>query len=350
MSSNWRMHVERRLTQAWLRRGFLSIALLPVTAIYSGLAAWRRWLFQVGLRKSTRLPAKVVVVGNVVAGGAGKTPTVIAIAERLTIDGCQVGVISRGYGRKSADIQEVFSHSLATEVGDEPLLMQRRLNLPMFVGSDRVATARRLLQKYPQVNTVLCDDGIQHLPLFRDVEVYVFDNRGVGNGFALPSGPLRSPWPPMYIAQAGQSAEKSFVLHTGSHPAFAGHCAKRALAPWGLRSDGTMTALNELQRSPRHLIAIAGIAQPSVFFEMLADIGIHTEQNIPYPDHYDFTDWALPARTEYTILCTEKDAVKIWPIDPTAIAIPLLQTMDQAFFENIHSALQLQSPSPTRYH
>lgn len=347
MFSHWRTHVEQQLTQAWLQREGLSIVLRPVASTYSVLAAFRRWLFQIGLRKSTRLSAKVVVVGNVVAGGAGKTPTVIAIAEQLANDGYHVGIISRGYGRKNTDIQEVFSHSLASEVGDEPLLMQRRLNIPMFVGSDRVATARRLLQKYPQVNTVLCDDGIQHLSLFRDIEIYVFDNRGIGNGFALPSGPLRSPWPPVYVAQAGQSAKKSLVLHTGSHPAFAGHCAQRFLAPWGLRSDGTTTALNELQRNPQ-LVAIAGIAQPAVFFKMLADAGIHTTQNITYPDHYDFANWAPPTRDACTILCTEKDAVKIWPIDPTAIAIPLVQTMDQAFFENIRSALQ--PPLPTRYH
>lgn len=350
MSSNWRTQVERQLTQAWLRRGLLSIALLPVAATYSVLTAFQRWLFQIGLHKSTRLPATVIVVGNVVAGGAGKTPTVIAIAKQLASDGLHVGVISRGYGRKSTDIQEVLSHSTAAEVGDEPLLMQRHLNMPMFVGSDRVATALRLLHKYPQVNTVLCDDGIQHLPLFRDMEIYVFDNRGVGNGFALPSGPLRSPWPPVYVAQTGQSAEKSMVLHTGSHPAFAGHRAKRFLAPWGLRSDGTTIALNELQRNSQRLIAIAGIAQPSAFFEMLTDAGIQTAQNIAYPDHYDFTDWASPTKTGYTLICTEKDAVKIWPIDPSVIAIPLVQTLDQAFFDDIRSALRRPTPPPTRYH
>lgn len=341
MSSHWRAQVEQRLTHAWLHRGVLSTILLPIASIYSVLTAFRHWLFRVGLRKSTRLPAKVIVVGNVVAGGAGKTPTVISIAEQLASDGYHVGLISRGYGRKNTDIMEVLSHSKAAEVGDEPLLMQRRLNMPMFVGSDRVATARHLLQKYPRVNTILCDDGVQHLQLFRDVEVYVFDNRGVGNGLPLPSGPLRSPWPPAYIAQAGQSAKKSIVLHTGSHPAFAGHRAQRALAPWALRSDGTVIALKELQHSAQHFIAIAGIAQPSVFFEMLAATGIRTAQNIAYPDHYDFTDWNSPTTAECTVLCTEKDAVKVWSVAPQAIAIPLIQTMDKTFFESIRSALAL---------
>ncbi len=341
MSRNWRTQVEQQLTHAWLHRGFLSIILLPVAAVYSVLIAFRHWLFRSGLRQSTRLSAKVIVVGNVIAGGAGKTPTVIAIAEQLASDGYHIGVISRGYGRSNTDILEVCPHSKATEVGDEPLLMQRRLKMPMFVGSDRVATARHLLQKYPQVNTILCDDGVQHLQLYRDVEVYVFDNRGIGNGLPLPSGPLRSAWPPDYIAQAGQFTEKSIVLHTGSRPNFAGHRAQRALAPWALRSDGTTIALKELQHSTQHFIAIAGIAQPSAFFEMLTAVGIHTAQNIAYPDHYDFTDWVPPTTAECTVLCTEKDAVKVWSVAPAAIAIPLDQTMDKAFFESIRSALAL---------
>lgn len=340
MTWNWRTYVEQQLTQAWLRRRLLSIALLPISLVYSALAAFRRGLFRIGLRKSTKLPAKIVVVGNVIAGGAGKTPTVIAIAEYLVGYGHQVGVISRGYGRKNSGVREVFSDSKAADVGDEPLLMQRRLKIPIFVGNDRVATAWHLLRKYPQVNTIVSDDGIQHLQLYRDAEVYVFDNRGVGNGLPLPSGPLRSPWPPIYIAQAGQSAKKSLVLHTGSHPAFAGgHHAQRSLASWGLRSDGTTIDLHQLQRKSQRLIAIAGIAQPAIFFEMLQASKISTVQNFAYPDHYNFTNWTPPA--DCTVLCTEKDAVKVWQIDPLAIAIPLIQTMDTAFFEKMRLTLEL---------
>lgn len=350
MFKNWRTQVEQQLTQAWLRNGPLAILLWPVASTYRTLSTVRGWLYQIGLCKSTRLRAKVIVVGNVVAGGAGKTPTVIAIAEELSRVGHRVGVVSRGYGRRSTGILEVFAHSTAIQVGDEPLLMQKRLNVPVFVGNDRVATAQHLLKKYPQIDTVVCDDGIQHLKLFRDVEVFVFDNRGIGNGMPLPSGPLRSTWPPQHIAKAGQFAAKSIVLHTGSRPAFEGHCAQRSLARWGLSSNGTTVALDTLQRSAQRLIAIAGIAQPSVFFEMLAAAGIHTAQNIAFPDHHDFADWPPSSLPECTFLCTEKDAVKIWPIDPSVIAIPLIQTMDQAFFEDINSALELQPPLPTRYH
>lgn len=351
MLSKWRIHVEQQLTQAWLQqRSLFSMVLLPIAVVYSVLATISRLFFKFGLRTSTRLPVKVLVVGNVVAGGAGKTPTVIAIAERLSKAGYRIGVISRGYGRKNKHIQEVFSHSRPDEVGDEPLLIQKKLNLPMFVGSARVAAAKELLRKYPQVDTLVCDDGIQHLQLFRDVEVYVFDNRGIGNGLPLPSGPLRSPWPPIYIAQTGQSPAQAIVLHTGSQPVFAGHRAERKLAPWGIRSDGTAIPLSELQHGDKHIIAIAGIAQPQAFFEMLAIAGFHSVHQFSYPDHYDFTDWAPPNTSDCTVLCTEKDAVKIWPRLPSAIALPLIQTMDETFFKDIQVALQRQSPVSTRYH
>lgn len=350
MSTSWRARTEQYLTRAWLRRGFISTTLLPIAWTFSGLSALRRLLFTIGWRKSTRVPSKVIVVGNVVAGGAGKTPTVIAIAEQLVKDGYRVGVISRGFGRKRNDIQEVFSHSKASDVGDEPLLIRIRLSLPTFVGRDRVATARRLLQEYPQVNTIVCDDGIQHLPLFRDAEVYVFDNRGTGNGLPLPSGPLRSPWPPIYVARAGQSAATSIVLHTGSRPVFAGHRAERYLAPSGMRSDGSLVPLDQLRRSPKPCIAIAGIAQPTAFFEMLSAAGIHTSQNRAYPDHYDFSSGIGPHAVGSTILCTEKDAVKVWKHEPTAIAIPLIQVMDDAFFEQIRQTLENSPPPPAGYH
>lgn len=350
MQTSWRTRAEQYLIQSWLHRGFLAFVLLPIAGIFRLLSALRGQLFALGVYKSTTLNAKVIVVGNVVAGGAGKTPTVIAIAEQLAKDGYRVGVISRGYGRKNIEIQEVFSHADASDVGDEPLLIHTRLSLPTFVGRNRVAVAQRLLQTYPEVNTIVCDDGIQHLALYRDVEVYVFDNRGTGNGLPLPAGPLRSPWPPRYIAAVGQSAATSIVLHTGSHPAFFGHAASRTLAAFGLRCDGSSVPLTELQNSTKPLIAIAGIAQPEAFFQMLLATGIQTQENIAYPDHYDFASWIPPDPRESIVLCTEKDAVKIWRSEPTAVAMPLTQTMDSAFFAQIRQQLDTPRPPLAGYH
>lgn len=339
MSTDWRTRVEQHLTRAWLQNGPTALALLPLAFLFNAVAAFHRILYRSGVLKAVRLPVNVVVVGNVIAGGAGKTPTVISVASQLVAEGYQVGIVSRGYGRQRSDVLEVTAQSSASDAGDEPLLLKSRLSLPTFVGKDRVAAIRHLLSKYPSVDTIVCDDGIQHLRLFRDVEIYVFDNRGVGNGLPLPAGPLRSPWPPAWVRQAGQDVQKAVILHTGSQPAFLGYHAQRSLAGYGIRRDGTAISLAELKAMQGPHIAVAGIAQPATFFQMLADAGIDTAEDIAFPDHYDYSVWARPALPELTILCTEKDAVKLWSVAPDAIAMPLLQTMTPDFYEKIRNSL-----------
>ena len=275
-------------------------------------------MFSTGIRPVYRVPAKVVVIGNVIAGGAGKTPTLLAVAEALRQKGRIVGVISRGYGRKTKGIREVFQDSDPLQVGDEPLLIHRKLSVPVVVGSDRVATAKHLLKMHPEVDTILSDDGLQHLSLFRDLEIVVFDNRGFGNGLPLPAGPLRSTWPPRFVASVGQSESTHLVLHTGSQPAFRGFRAKRQLVSYGVQINGAQIELRDLQDKGVDLIAIAAIAMPNAFFSMLSAVGITTLGNYAYPDHWDFSDWKRPYDGNCIILCTEKDAAKLWRHEPTA--------------------------------
>ncbi|MDT8992094.1 tetraacyldisaccharide 4'-kinase [Curvibacter sp. APW13] len=336
---HWRHRLERHLTQAWLQRGPTAWLLLPIALLYSAIDHLRRLAYRCGLKRSQRVGARVVVVGNVIAGGAGKTPTVIALARDLQRLGHQVGIVSRGYGSTHAQVQEVRPDSSASSVGDEPLLMRRALNLPVFVGRDRVAAAKSLLAHYPATSVVLCDDGLQHLRLYRDVEVYVFDNRGVGNAWPLPAGPLRSPWPPRWVQPAGQDSSRALVLHTGNRPAFAGFCAERTLQSYGVDSTGTRFALSELGRGAQPCVALAGIAQPQAFFDLLTQQGVRVQQCIALPDHYDFQDWQIPAIAGCAVLCTEKDAVKLWPLMPQAIAIPLEQTIEAGFYDALHAKL-----------
>jgi tetraacyldisaccharide 4'-kinase len=286
------------------------------------------------------MPAKVIVIGNVIAGGAGKTPTLLAIAEYLVQNGESIGVISRGYGRRSNDIREVFPYSDPLDVGDEPLLIRRRLSVPVIVGSSRVDAARQLLTAYPKVEVILSDDGLQHLSLFRDIEIYVFDDRGIGNGLPLPAGPLRSAWPPSFVVPAGQSENKHLVLHTGSRPVFGGYTAKRRLASYGVTNDGTKITLKQLQNTANGVIAVAAIAMPEIFFQMLSDSGIETVGNFGFPDHWDFATWKHPRGGDCTILCTEKDAAKLWQHEPKAIAIPLIQELESAFVQRIGEILR----------
>ena len=335
---------QQRLTRAWTHRGWLAWLLWPISLLYGVLVKLRRSLYQAGIFKSERVPVPVIVVGNVVAGGAGKTPVVMMLVRHLQAHGLQVGVISRGYGRQTHDCREVCSDSAITDVGDEPALIQRSTAAPVFVANRRIDAARALLARYPQTQIIVCDDGLQHLGLQRDLEICVFDERGVGNGFLLPAGPLREPWP----------RAVDLVLHTGTPPAFAGLCAQRTLSRYAIKADGSQQALGDLAGPAclcnKPLLALAAIAKPEDFFAMLRAQGLTLARTLALPDHYDFDSWLRNDYEGYTLICTEKDAVKLWPLEPDALAVPLVVTPEPAFLAQLDARLDrlLQTdPSPT---
>lgn len=315
------------LQQAWLRRGALAWLLWPLSVLYGALAALRRSLFRMGALRTERLPVPVVVVGNVIAGGSGKTPVVMAIVRHLRSQGLQVGVVSRGYGRSTSDCREVRDDSAPDESGDEPLLIRRSTSAPVFVASRRVEAGRALLARYPATQVIVSDDGLQHLAMARDVEICVFDDRGAGNGWLLPAGPLREKWP----------RRCDLVLHTGSRPAFAGFTARRSLADYALRRDGTKVPLTNF--TERRLVAVAAIAKPEAFFEMLSQRALRLQRCIALPDHHDFEDWTPSMVEGCTLFCTEKDAVKLWRKVPDALAVPLVFEPEQAFFSALDAKL-----------
>src|SRR4051812_3838667 len=173
----------------WAGRGAASPAPLPLSWAFGGAVALRRRLFREGVLASHALPVPVIVVGNLLVGGAGKTPTVIAVVDLLRRHGRVPGIVSRGYGRADSAVCEVAPNGEARRVGDEPLLLARRTGVPVFVGADRVAAGHALLQAHPRVDVIVADDGLQHLALGRAIEVLVFDDRGAGNDRLLPAGP-----------------------------------------------------------------------------------------------------------------------------------------------------------------
>lgn len=313
---------QRILTEHWERRGWLAWLLWPLSLLLGGLVRLRQGLYLSGLLKKERVPVPVIVVGNVVAGGAGKTPVVLALVRHLQAHGRQPGVISRGYGRRTQDCREVQPDSAARDVGDEPALIKRSTAAPVFVATRRIEAARALLAQYPATDVLLCDDGLQHYALHRDIEVCVFDDRGIGNGFLLPAGPLREPWP----------RPVDLVLHTGAQPAFTGFTAQRALARHATRADGSQVDLSALaQAGARPLLALAAIARPQAFFAMLRAQGLPLARTQALPDHYDFEHWPRPTEPDYTLICTEKDAVKLWDQHPDALAVALEFTPEPAF-------------------
>ena len=313
----------------------LAYALLPVSWVYAGLVGVRRWLFRRGFLSVHRVPVPVVVVGNVVAGGAGKTPTVIALARHFQARHKKVGIVSRGYGRKTNDCREVHPDSLPADVGDEPLLIRKTTNAPVFVASTRVVACAALLLAYPDTDLIICDDGLQHYRLHRDVEVCVFDNRGIGNGWLLPAGMLREPWNPQRALNP-----RFLILHTGNRPALEqGFTAQRRLADYAIAQDGRRVPLRDLAQSQQPLAALAGIAQPEAFFTMLRERGVPIAETLALPDHYDFDSYQCTLDKRYKLICTEKDAAKLWQIAPDALAVPLEFTPESAFFTALDAAL-----------
>ncbi|HEV7575590.1 MAG TPA: tetraacyldisaccharide 4'-kinase [Caldimonas sp.] len=296
------------LQRVWEGRGVLSAALLPPAWAFGALAATRRQLFARGLRESSHLPVPVIVVGNLVVGGAGKTPTTIAIVKLLRRAGYTPGIVSRGYGRNDEDVVVVAADANAKQVGDEPLLLQRRTGAPVAVGADRVAAGHALLRADAGIDVVVSDDGLQHLALGRDVEVLVFDERGAGNGRLLPAGPLRERVPDAL-------RPNQIVLYNADAPTtpLPGHVARRTLAgvtpldAWWEGAAPSHQALDALR--DRDVVAVAGLARPGRFFAMLRAQGLRIVERAP-GDHADFATLPWPPGATDVVL-TEKDAVKL---------------------------------------
>ncbi len=305
MAGNARARLEALLARHWWRSdtSWLATLLSPLAALHGALAAGAR-------RDPAALPLPVVVVGNLVVGGAGKTPTVIALVQALARAGWHPGVVSRGHGRSDEGVAAVQAGASAAHVGDEPLLIHRRTQRPVWVGRDRVAAVRALRHANPEVDVIVSDDGLQHHRLPRQVEIVVFDERGIGNGRLLPAGPLREPLPPAW--PAGR-----LVLYNApaASTALPGTLAQRKpghvlpLASWQAGDASGALPIEALRG--RRLLAVAGIASPERFFGMLQAAGLSFER-LPLPDHHPYATLPWPAGTPEVVL-TEKDAVKIDP-------------------------------------
>ena len=318
--------LHQHLPRVWQGRGPVACLLWPLSVFYGLLLGLRGMLYRLGLRQSERVPALVVVVGNVVAGGAGKTPLTIALAHHLCQRGLAVGVVSRGYGRRSQEILAVQPDSDAVEVGDEPLLIRRATGVPVWVGHQRAAAARALLQAHPEVRVVLCDDGLQHRALARDIEICILDERGIGNGWLLPAGPLREHWPRHTNLLLGCDVPGGMTPFT----------ARRELADMAQDAQGRPCSLSALAAQP--VDALAGIARPERFFGMLRARGLQLQETLAMADHADFSHWQARS-TGRALLCTEKDAVKLWRRQPDALAVGMTLAPEPAFFKALDALL-----------
>lgn len=295
----------------------LALLLRPLAWLFASLGTLRRALFRLGLKESVRLPVPVIVIGNITAGGTGKTPLTLYLARQLQLLGYRPGIVSRGYGGKAQQAIGVLSDSDPRLCGDEPVLLARS-GVPVYVFKDRAAAGQALLAAYPDVNILLCDDGLQHYRLQRDIELCVVDGvRGFGNGALIPAGPLREPISRLNSVDA--------VIVNGGD----GSINHSSLFQMSLLPSAFYSPMNaeRLEWQGLRVAAVCGIGNPERFFTTLHTLGLVFSKHA-FADHHAFSAADLPDAD--IIVVTEKDAVKlavladvrIWVLPVSAVLTP----------------------------
>lgn len=299
--------------------------------VYGGIVALRRGMYRRGWLSRRHVPVPVIVVGNITAGGTGKTPLTIALVQQLKQAGWRPGVASRGYGREEPkQARWVEASTPAALAGDEPLLIAHKTGVPVRVDRDRVAAARALMEAGCDV--VVCDDGLQHYRLARDIEIEVVDaKRRYGNGRLIPAGPLREP--------AARAGECDFRIVNQGQAADTELPAPAGFGEWAmrLRIDTAQPMKGGRDRplqafSGQRVHAVAGIAHPERFFEMLRTRSIGVVPHA-FADHHQFQASDLSFGSQLPILMTEKDAVKCRQFASSwCYSVPLQADLPAAFW------------------
>ena len=291
--------------RAWYEGAPFSWLLLPLSGVYWLISSLRRLLYRAGILVTRRASVPLIVVGNITAGGTGKTPTVIWLVSELRARGFRPGIISRGYGgSRSGTSMRVDADSDPGVVGDEPVLLARRGECPVVVDADRVRAAAMLVAD--GVDVIVADDGLQHLKLDRDFEICIVDGaRGLGNGWLLPAGPLRES--PQRLATVNQVLVNGRVQGQYKLPQDSLEFELRAHE--ACRLNGSLTRpLAGFADTTVH--ALAGIGNPGRFFDLLR---AHRIQVIEHPsaDHAVLATSDLEFSDDFDVFMTEKDAVKL---------------------------------------
>ena len=284
----------------WYEPSPLGALLAPLGWAVALFTVLRRGAYRAGMRRSRQVGCPIVVVGNLSAGGTGKTPLVIAIAKLLARRGLRVGVVCRGYrGSASRWPRQVRSDSDPNRVGDEAVLLARRTGGPVAAGPNRIAAARILFRR-AKCDVILSDDGLQHLRLARDVEIVVVDGvRRHGNGRCMPAGPLREP--------LGRLASVDLVVVNGA--ARSGELEMQLVAgdAVSLVDAGQTRPLDSFRGAPVHAVCAIGHAER--FFRTLEAHGMTIVRH-PFPDHHPFREAEIRFPDGAPVVMTEKDAVK----------------------------------------
>jgi tetraacyldisaccharide 4'-kinase len=356
----------------WERRGIISWLLWPLSKLFGLFVSSKNALRDLGIGVGNPFSVPIIIVGNLRVGGTGKTPIVIALAERLRARGFYPGIISRGYGGRSHSRQsnpmQVNSKSDPAVVGDEPVLMAQRTQgaVPIWVCPKRRKSIRALLNANPEVNVIISDDGLQHQDLTRwaareggrDIEIVVRDQRGEGNGLLLPAGPLRE----------RADRDRDITLVTGSNqgtdstadvsdalqyiadrPAFTLLPKLEFGYPLGDPSRAVSLKALFAQKDNTPITAIAAIGNPQRFFDGIQSLLPQPSaafKGIALPDHGHIDAALLAALDAKCILITEKDAVKCAHIDDRRIwVVPMQLTLPDVLMDWIESILRRPDPN-----
>lgn len=290
------------IEKIWSGESKLYLLLLPFSWLYGLISGIRKLAYRINFFRSWRAPLPIVVVGNLTAGGNGKTPVVIWLVEHLQQLGIHVGVVSRGYGGKSDSYPLILGPNTTTEIaGDEPVLIFQRTGACVAVAPSRSSAIKALLNQYPTLEVIITDDGLQHYALQRDIELVVIDgNRRFGNGWWLPAGPMRE--------RERRLGSVDVVITNGGE-------AKQNEIPMVLKPGDAINLITGEHRPATTLpdiVAMAGIGYPPRFFHTLKELGVDIRQQYVFSDHQSYNLQLLEplVNSEQTLLMTEKDAVK----------------------------------------
>ena len=282
--------------------------LLPFSFLYGLISCVRRQLYKLGIFKSWQSPVPIIVIGNLSAGGNGKTPLAISLIEALKAKGLKVGLVSRGYGGKSNHYPLILDENTSTkQAGDEPVLIYHRTHVPVAVAPKRIDAVKALLDSH-QLDVILTDDGLQHYALARDIEIVVVDGKRLfGNGWWIPAGPMRE-------RRSRLKSVDLIIINGDSSEDFINQYPDRTFT-MQLIPDHVVNLSTNKQcelSALHHIYAIAGISNPKRFFNMLTQMGADLVYTESFADHQNFTLPLLEkvVGTNQTLLMTEKDAVK----------------------------------------
>lgn len=285
------------LEQSWYKPRGWSLLLWPLSLIFAGVAAVRRGCFQLGLMKTHKVAAPVIVVGNISVGGTGKTPFTLWLCDYLRQQGLKPGILSRGYGVTLAAPTLVGPAHHAADVGDEPRLLASAAGCPVMVWPNRVEGAKALLAQ-SEVNILICDDGLQHYALQRDLEIVLIDGlRGLGNGCLLPAGPLRE--------GAWRLKQVDLVLSNSAESPYTPYQVRLQALP----AHPVMATSSAVLPAGSCVSIVTGIGNPQRFIQTAQQAGYQVQAKQFFPDHHAFQA-ADFAAVPGPILMTAKDAVK----------------------------------------